>query len=139
LRAGFAAAAARKKMRNAGIGHKKDANHNEIVKELERNGVFVLDLSTLGGGAPDVLCWVNWFDESSWQTVEIKNPKTGYGRRGANKNQKKWADGARRSGCVVWILSSIEEATNFALGNLRGIKTIAEDALVAIGAVTLKD
>jgi hypothetical protein len=129
-------------MRNAGIGHKKDANHNEIVKELQDNGVFVLDLSTLGGGAPDVLCWVQWnngYSDGSWQTVEIKNLKTAYGRRGANKNQKKWAGRAMQAGCVVWIISSVEEAKNFALGRLENIKTIAEDALVVIGAVTLRD
>ena len=71
----------------AGYGQKKDANHNEIVDELQRLGAHVIDTSALGGGFPDLLVWVC----ELWHLVEIKNPSTAYGRRGLNLLQQDFA------------------------------------------------
>lgn len=85
-------------------GAKKDANHNAIAEYLESKGCFVRDLSGLGFGTPDMLVWV----KTAWILVEIKNKKTGYGRRGLNKKQKDWANNWR--GGKVYIVCSIEDA-----------------------------
>lgn len=70
-------------------GAKKDANHNQIVEEFIQLGCCVHDCSSVGGGVPDLL--VGLPDSYLCMYVEIKNPKTGYGRRGLNKNQKAFA------------------------------------------------
>ena len=92
-------------MRTMSYGAKKDANHKEVIGALEAGGACVLDLSTLGYGAPDLFFWCGW----AWHAAEIKNPKTSYGRRGLNKMQREWAE--RWKGAVeVLILRSGEEA-----------------------------
>ena len=37
--------------------HRRDSNHAEIVKALRAFGVGVLDISSVGGGAPDLVTW----------------------------------------------------------------------------------
>jgi hypothetical protein len=66
-----------------GTPRKKDANQNEIVKELEKHGCSVLDTSAVGGGFPDIIVGKN----DVTLLMEIKNPKT---RGKLNKLQKKW-------------------------------------------------
>ena len=67
---------------------KKDLNHDTIVGYLEKLGFQVIDLSSLGGGMPDILC--NKAGQS--RLAEIKNPETQYGKRGFNLNQQRWND-----------------------------------------------
>jgi hypothetical protein len=67
-------------------GAKKDANHGEIVAALKAHGVSVIDTSGMGGGFPDLICGF----AGVTLLMEIKNPKTSYGRRGLNGNQVKW-------------------------------------------------
>lgn len=57
---------------------KRDANHAAIVKALELAGCSVLDLSAVGGGAPDVLVGYR----CSNVLLEIKNPATKRGQKG---------------------------------------------------------
>lgn len=85
-------------------GAKKDANHGEILGALDRLGIPYIDLSTMGRGVPDLLACIG----SEYYFIEIKNPKTGYGKRGLNPLQKKWAD--QWQGCAIYILRSVEDA-----------------------------
>lgn len=114
FRAGMAALVARVK-----YGVKKDANHHLICDVLKAHGIPVYDLSSMGCGVPDCIVWV----KDSWQFVEIKNPNTGYGRRGLNKIQRKWADQWR--GGPVYIVRTIEQAEKFAKGDWAEIETVA--------------
>jgi hypothetical protein len=83
LRAGTASKGAIMK-----YGVKKDANHNEIVDALEKAGAYVLDMSHVGRGFPDLIVGF----KSETILMEIKNPKTSYGKKGLNKNQLKWKE-----------------------------------------------
>lgn len=67
---------------------RKDNNHGEIIEFCKSVGCLVADLSPLGNGCPDVLLSFR----GKIFLVEIKNPRTSYGRRGLNKNQKKFAE-----------------------------------------------
>ncbi len=111
-------------------GAKKDANHKEIFGIIERF-TAVKDLSAIGFGVPDGLAWIN----ESWQLFDVKNPNTGYGKRGLNARQKKWAEDWR--GGPVYLLYTVEEAERFARGNLEGIKrhdpASVKEALEAVG------
>ena len=94
-------AAARAVMR---YGTKKDANHNEVVDALRGAGCLVEDMSHVGCGFPDLMC----ADNGVLFLVEIKNPKTGYGRRGLNKRQKEWHK--EWEGYPISIVDSAEAA-----------------------------
>jgi endogenous inhibitor of DNA gyrase (YacG/DUF329 family) len=110
LRAGFAAAKATMR-----YGAKKDANHVEIMSVI-RNGCAAWDLSNAGCGVPDGVAWVS----KAWRLFDIKNPKTGYGKRGLNKVQKKWI--SQYQGGPVYLIYTTEEAKRFAAGELAGLK-----------------
>lgn len=69
-------------------GAKKDANHSDVVDALKKAGASVIDMSHVGRGFPDLIVGAN----SKTLLVEIKNPKTSYGRKGLNKNQTKWKE-----------------------------------------------
>ncbi len=99
-------------------GSRKDANHKEICDEFKRLGGEVLDLSRLGGGCPDIALWAR----GAWHVVEIKNTKTGYGRKGLNKLQQLWANAAQ---APVYIIYTVEQAAAFMVGNLDGIKNVS--------------
>jgi hypothetical protein len=99
-------------------GAKKDANHKEIAKVLGANDVPFYDLSGVGGGVPDGLAWV--FNQ--WRLVEIKNPKTGYGRRGLNPLQKRWI--GQWSGGPIYILRSTSDAELFASGHFEKLEIV---------------
>ena len=120
-RAGEAAIMARLK-----YGAKKDANHNEVFEAISQF-TAVKDLSSAGCGVPDGIAWV----AGSWQLFDVKNPKTGYGRRGLNPIQKGWADDWR--GGPVFLIYSVEEAFRFAKGNFEGLKKFPDDFQKAIG------
>jgi endogenous inhibitor of DNA gyrase (YacG/DUF329 family) len=69
-------------------GAKKDANHDDVVSALKGVGACVIDMSNVGRGFPDLIVG---FDGLTI-LVEVKNPKTSYGRKGLNKNQVKWKE-----------------------------------------------
>lgn len=87
---------------------KKDNNHNEIVNFL-KTVVPTSDCSWVGHGWPDGMCRIN----GGWQFFDVKNPETHYGRKGLNKLQR---EAATIIGATVYILRSIEDAENFAMG-----------------------
>ena len=110
FRAGLAASNATMR-----YGVKKDANHNELFAEM-RKYCAVYDLSTAGNGIPDGVAWIN----EGWHLFDIKNPKTGYGRRGLNAVQRKWMD--QWNGGPVYLLYTVDEAQRFALGHFENLK-----------------
>jgi hypothetical protein len=69
-------------------GAKKDANHHVVVEALQKVGASVIDMSHVGGGFPDLIVGF----QSKTILMEIKNPKTSYGKKGLNKNQLKWKE-----------------------------------------------
>jgi hypothetical protein len=111
-RAGEAAVMAKRR-----YGNKKDANHKEIVDAFERLGSAVLDLSDMGYGVPDLIVSC----KSSWQLVDVKNPKTGYGRRGLNPIQKDWA--LKWKGGPVYMVSSVDDVISMVNGNYSAVKS----------------
>lgn len=80
---------------------RKDANHGEIVKALERVGCRVVDLSRLGGGVPDLL--VSYRNGKRRETVLVEI-KTKDGKVNA-RQQAFEADGWE-----VFVVRSIEDA-----------------------------
>ncbi len=97
-------------------GSKKDANHSEIVRAFEKLGASVLDLSALGCGVPDLLVWCC----NGWHLVDVKNPKTGYGRRGLNPRQQRWA--LNWKGGPVYLIKSIEDVVALVNGNSHQVQ-----------------
>jgi endogenous inhibitor of DNA gyrase (YacG/DUF329 family) len=101
-------------------GAKKDANHKEIFDFLYAQ-TAVRDLSTMGFGVPDGIAWVH----GGWQFFDVKNPRTGYGKRGLNQRQMKWADDWR--GGPVYLIYSIEDAQKFLDGEFQSLKHFPEE------------
>ena len=106
-------------------GAKKDANHKEIVDCLNKCGIPFIDLSALGYGVPDLVVEI----QKKLGLWEIKNPKTPYGKRGLNKNQKAWAGKWR--GSPVKIIKSVDDA--LAAINYEPGSEVALAALRALG------
>lgn len=96
-------------------GAKRDANHNEIFEEMRKH-CPVLDMSAAGHGLPDGIAGIN----GALYLFDVKNPKTGYGRRGLNAVQKKWVE--QWKGSPVYLIYTVEEAARFARGDFTGIK-----------------
>lgn len=101
-------------------GVKKDANHVEIVAAFKKLGADIIDLSAVGRGVPDLVVWCRM----AWHLVDIKNPKTGYGRRGLNARQKEWAD--EWKGGPVYLVSTLEQAADMVNGRLENLKKYPE-------------
>lgn len=117
FKAGMAAARATMK-----YGPKRDANHAELFAVLRKH-CAVYDVSTSGMGIPDGLAWVN----GAWHLFDVKNPKTGYGKRGLNPIQKKWLSQAQ--GGPIYLLYTVEDAENFATGKFDDLKFEAPEPL----------
>ena len=101
-------------------GAKKDANHNEVFEAIKKI-TAAYDLSAVGFGVPDGIAWVN----NGWHLFDIKNAKTGYGRRGLNPIQKKWADDWR--GGPVFLVYNVDDAIALATGKFDRLKKFPED------------
>jgi hypothetical protein len=119
FRAGMAAAKAKMK-----YGAKRDANHNELMAEIRRH-CTAHDLSAAGCGIPDGMAWVG----GAWHLFDIKNPRTGYGRRGLNTVQKKWV--AQAKGGPVYLIYTLEEAQRFGRGEFDGLRKHVADEEVS--------
>jgi Holliday junction resolvase len=80
------------------VRRKPDANQADIVKALRRCGVSVLDLSSVGGDCPDLLCGYHGVD----RLLEVKMPD--------GKPSDGQADFARdwRGAPVVTVRSEVE-------------------------------
>lgn len=79
---------------------KRDANHAAIARALEACGCTVIDLSSVGGGCPDVLAYRR--ATGLLRLLEVKNPK---GRNRLHEAQEAFA---RR--VPVWVVRSVGEA-----------------------------
>lgn len=111
---------------------KKDANHAVIVAALEAHGVSVIDTSAMGGGFPDLICGFSGVT----MLMEIKNPKTAYGRKGLNENQVRWK--AEWTGGPYSVVDGVEAAIRAV--NSLGTCTVAtitdaDGALTLLGAM----
>jgi len=101
---------------------KKDANHVPIVNAFEKLGCGVVDLSDVGRGVPDLLVWASGL----WHLVDIKNPETGYGKRGLNPRQKKWAEEWR--GGPVYLVYTVADVVLLANGKTSELKCFPDEA-----------
>lgn len=106
---------------------RKDANHHPIVDALNKMGAFVIDMSSLGRGVPDIIFWCGF----EWHVAEIKNPDTRYGRSGLNKNQQEWA---RQWGAPVHIIRTVEDAA--AIVNGSRLKMVGPPGPPAVTSVS---
>jgi len=93
-----------------------DSNQATIVKALRSAGAFVQPLHTIGDGCPDILVGYR----SKWYVVEIKDGDKPPSARKLTDDEREWHDKANRH-APVYIVESID------------------DALIVIGAVTLKE
>jgi hypothetical protein len=100
---------------------RKDLNHKELVDILEMGGASVKDTSKLANGFPDILVW--HFNE--WHLIEIKNPKTSYGKKGLSKSQKSFAE--NWNGGPVFVLKTSEDAKNFLNGKFEFIEQVGKN------------
>ncbi len=82
---------------------RKDENHDEIVAVFQRLGCVVLDLSREGRGIPDLFVKCG----GEWHPVEIKNPKSAYGKAGLNSFQQKFQ---QEVGCEIPIVKTADDA-----------------------------
>jgi hypothetical protein len=71
------------RMTKRGYPRRIDQNQKDIVDALENVGCSVMDISSEGGGTPDLM--VGRFNETF--LIEVKNPKT---KGKLNKLQQKW-------------------------------------------------
>lgn len=104
-------------------GAKKDANHNEIFEAIRKH-CAAYDLSVVGGGIPDGIAWV----AERWEFFDVKNPKTGYGRRGLNAVQRKWIE--KWQGGPVYLIYTTDEAERFGRGEFDGLKRVESAASI---------
>lgn len=61
-----------------------DGNQRQIISALEAAGASVVDASRMGQGFPDLVIGYR----NVTLLMECKDPKTAYGKKGANQNQK---------------------------------------------------
>jgi len=89
----------------------RDRNQQQIVDALRAVGAFVYDAAHIGGGFPDLIVGFR----GMVYLMEIKNPKSWYGKLGMSESQKKFRD--------AWHDAPISLVEN------------ANDALFVIGAI----
>ena len=83
-----------------------DSSHAEIVKMLRAVGAHVVDLSSLGDGAPDLLVG----HRRAWHLIEVKSPEQPrYGRR-LRKKQQHFHALCRALGLPCHVVTTPEEA-----------------------------
>lgn len=112
---------------------RRDGNHVEVVGAFRKLGWSVLDMADLGRGMPDIV-----IGDKSHGTflVEIKNPKTQYGRRGLSARQREFCEQWNGLVNVVSSLDDVVELTrNLTKGtgradgkglNVTAVRTIEE-------------
>lgn len=83
-----------------------DDNHSDIVKALERVGVYVIDCSHVGSGFPDLLCAYR----GRWTLIEIKDGAKSPSRRKLTPAQTIFHAEALAKGCKVHVVENVEQA-----------------------------
>lgn len=82
---------------------RKDKNHNEIVAVFRKLGCYVVELHQHGQGIPDLV--VKCLEE--WHPVEVKNPRSSYGKSGLSRSQLAFQ---QKAGIDVPIVRTIDDA-----------------------------
>jgi len=100
------------------MSSKKDANHWEIVRLLMAGGAFVKDMSRAFFGVPDLLVWY----KGIWSFIEIKNPQSYYGKKGLNKQQRKWAEDW--CGGPVFVIRTADDVALFLAWRLTELEHV---------------
>lgn len=90
-------------MRFAKSHHRKDANHDEIVKALEKEGFSVVNTSCVGGGFPDLV--VGYLGRTF--LLEIKDGSAPLKQRALTDKEQKFHGSWGGHAAVV---SSVKEA-----------------------------
>lgn len=90
--------------KRSGRGGGVDHNQAAIIKAFEKMGALVVRTDGVGNGMFDLIVGV--FGEL--HLVEVKNPETGYGRQGLNKNQMDFAE--KFKGASLHIVRTIDDA-----------------------------
>lgn len=93
-----------------------DANQSVITKALRSAGAFVQPLHTIGDGCPDLLVAY----KGKWALIELKDGSKPPSQRKLTKDEEQWHAKASRHAPVF-------------------IAETAEDALIAIGAIKVRD
>lgn len=83
-----------------------DDNQSEIVKALQRIGVYVIDCSHVGAGFPDLLCAYR----GQWTLLEIKDGAKPPSRRKLTPDQVIFHAEAMAKGCKVHVVESVDQA-----------------------------
>lgn len=96
---------------------RRDKNQKPIIEALREAGTFVIDLSGVGHGVPDLVVWT----VKGWQVAEIKNPENAYGRKGLTKRQKEWSTKSR--GGPTYVIRSIDEALSLMFGEVEKLES----------------
>ena len=87
-----------------GYACRVDGNHAEIVAALRKAGASVLDCSKVGNGCPDLIVGM----AGKTALIEIKNPRTQYGRAGLSRLQADWHSEWR--GGTLAVVNDVEGA-----------------------------
>lgn len=116
-RSGAAAANSKRNGALSGGGF-TDHNQAEIVSALRDLGVSILITSRVGRGFPDLICGYRGRN----CLLEIKNPQTAYGRKGAAPNQQQWAD--EWQGEKPIVVYSLPEAIGAVCGVSEGLAAL---------------
>ena len=93
---------------------KRDANHNELCDAFRLLGCSVFETDRVGEGFPDIVVGVLGKNA----LVELKNPKSWYGKIGLNHAQGKFAAAWR--GDRVRVVSTQDDVVAL-VAELRGL------------------
>jgi hypothetical protein len=83
-----------------------DDNHAEIVKAIQRIGVYVIDCSHVGSGFPDLLCAYR----GQWTMIEVKDGSKSPSRRKLTPAQTIFHAEALAKGCKVHVVEDVDQA-----------------------------
>lgn len=112
---------------------KRDANQRELIIAIKRLGWLVMDISEIGYGVPDLLVQKRGQKEPTVKFIEIKNPKTSYGRKGLNRRQRAFA---AEWGSDIYVVSTLDDVCRFCRGELPAVGIdMHEVTLKSVGVV----
>ena len=87
---------------------RKDSNHDDVVKEFERLGAVVIDMSALGNGVPDIMACL----QNVCIPVEVKDGSKPPSKRVLTADQTMWWCKARMNPRVVKNMTDVEDTVN---------------------------
>lgn len=85
---------------------KRDANQKELVAGLRKCGVFVVDLASVGGDFPDLLCG----RFGVWKLLEVKNPNMPPNKRRLKPGQADFHAECAERGLPCFRVETLAEA-----------------------------